>query len=122
MSDTATSRCGRDPYANGYPTLILRLIPGVYRYESVPTSLKDEKELIEYAAHRTAASGFSTCVVLGPRDAWYCDPNGSPTHKEKSPSMGVMLENGRLVKVENETVNAVVGERMKSWDKSKEGK
>ena len=122
MSDPGTPRSGRDPHANGYPTLFLRLLTGVYRYEDVPKNLTDEKELIEFGEHRCASSGFSTCMVLGPRDAWYCDPGGSPTHTEKPPSKGVMLENGRLVRVENESVNAVVNEYMEIWDQRKEGR
>jgi len=122
MSDCSVPRSGRDPYANGYPTLLVRLLTGVYRYESAPEDLADEKRLIEYGQHRCESSGFSTCMVLGPEDAWYCDPGGSPTHTGKPPTKGVMLENGRLVRVGKKRVNAAVTERMFAWDLRRDGR
>ena len=100
MSDPGTPRCDRDLYENGYPTLVVRMIPGVYNYENVPEKLRENEELIEYATHRSAASGFSTCMVFGPRDAWYCHPDGTHSHSEEPPSGGVTLKNGKFVGIE----------------------
>lgn len=120
MSDPGTPRSGRDPYANGYPTLIVRLIPGVYRYETAPKNLKDQKELIEYSAHRYAASGFSSCMVLGPQDGWFFNPGDQPRHTDQPPpsSHGLMLENGRMVTVENEKANDFVDALMNKWSRT----
>ena len=96
MSETALIRTGSEPYRQGYPVLVLRMIPGSYQYREVPEHLAEEEEMLSYAVATSSDLGLRTCLVLGPRRAWYCEPDGSRYFSEEPPSGGSVV--GRDVK------------------------
>ena len=70
-----------------------RLLGTVYRYEYLGPWLDDRKKLIELAARRSAETGRRTCMVFGPNDAWYCEPDGRRAHSEEPPIGCIVVKN-----------------------------
>jgi len=91
MSETESIRTGSDPYHQGYPVLVVRMVPGSYQYREVPEQLAEEDEMLSHAAATSSELGLQTCLVLGPRRAWYCEPDGSRYFSEEPPSGGAIV-------------------------------
>ena len=91
MSETESIRTGSDPYRQGYPVMVVRMVPGSYQYREVPGHLVDEEGMISYALSTSSELGLQTCLVLGSRRAWYCEPDGSRYFSEEPPSGGAII-------------------------------
>ena len=91
MCDRVSVRNDREPYRQGYPVLVVRMIPGCYQYREVPAHLADEEEMISYALASSSEVGRPMCLVLGPQRSWYCEPNGSKYFSDKLPSGGSVV-------------------------------
>ena len=96
MSDPVSIRTDHEPYRQGYPVLVVRLMAACFQHREVPEHLADEEEMISHALATSAETGLRTCLVLGPRRAWYCEPDGSRYFSEEPPSGGSVV--GRDVK------------------------
>ena len=84
-------RTDREPYRQGYPVLVVRMVPGAYQYRELPTRLADEEEMISFALAASSDLGLRACLVLGPQRAWYCEPDGSRYFSDKPPSGGSVV-------------------------------
>jgi len=91
MSDPVSVRTDREPYCQGYPVLVVRMVPGSYQYREVPGHLVDEEGMIFYALSTASDLGLRACLVLGPRRAWYCEPDGSRQFSDQPPSGGSVV-------------------------------
>ena len=91
MSDAVSVRTDREPYRQGYPVLVVRMVPGAFQYREVPRHLTGEEEMISYALATSSDLGLRACLVLGPRQAWYCEPDGSRYFSEHPPSGGSVV-------------------------------
>jgi hypothetical protein len=77
-------RSGPEPY------LVERLLATVYRRCKVPWYL-DRRDLIAWAVDRAAAAGRRMCLVLGPGDCVYVEPDGSSAEHPIAPSGGFVF-------------------------------
>lgn len=91
MSDSVSIRTDREPYRQGYPVLVVRMVPGSYQYRDVPNHLTDEEEMISCALSTSSELGLRTCLVLGPQRAWYCETDGSRSFSKQPPSGGAVV-------------------------------
>ena len=91
MSETVSIRTGSEPYRQGYPVLVVRMIQGSYQYREVPGHVIEEEEMLSHALATSSELGLTTCLVLGPRRAWYCEPDGSRYFSDKPPSGGSVV-------------------------------
>jgi len=104
MSDPVSVRTDREPYRQGYPVLVVRMIPGCYQYREVPRNLVEEEEMISHALATSSKLNLRACLVLGPRRAWYCKPDGSRQFSDQPPSGGSVVGLGGEVVCADGTV------------------
>ena len=91
MSDQISIRTDRESYRQGYPVLVVRMVPGAYQHREVPKHLADEEEMISYALAVSSDLGLRACLVLGPQRAWYCEPDGSKSFSDEPPRGGSVV-------------------------------
>jgi hypothetical protein len=87
---TADDACGHIPLFDGFPYLSTRLVPAAYHLTLLPESWRRER-LVDALVLQVAANQFQTALVLGPSDALYLSPGGSPEPSSFVPRSTIVL-------------------------------
>jgi hypothetical protein len=72
-----------------YPYLVTRLVPTMYHIIVLPKKKQDE--LIEIARTQISFNRLESCLVLGPREAFYLYPDGSEMRNLVVPVGGILV-------------------------------
>lgn len=73
------------------PRMVVRMMPAVYQSRLLPKDLPLET-LQEVARRECISRKLSTCLIIGPREAYYYDPpDGRMTVSTKPPRAGVRI-------------------------------
>ncbi len=86
---SAGSKCDVEVFFRPY--IVERLMPAVYRRVGVPEGL-NAGALIEVVRSRSSSLNRRMCLVLGPEDCWYMEPDGSMKWSGDPPSGGVIIK------------------------------
>ena len=73
-----------------FPYIVTRLMPAVYQNEIVE-HFTDRQKLIEDVKARVKKARFRMCIVFGPKDAVFINPDGTVIESSNVPSGGFNL-------------------------------
>ena len=82
---------GIEKETNCIPFLVERLMASVYRRRSVPPGL-GRNDLIAWAGDRSVETKRRKCLVFGPGDCVYLEPDGCWMDSTRPPGGGVVVE------------------------------
>jgi hypothetical protein len=75
-----------------YPYLVIRLMAAVYSVRPLPPDLDREVLLaLAWSTMDALERRFRICLVLGPKEALYLEPDGTCRAKSQTPSGGINL-------------------------------
>ena len=104
MTDPNSVRSDFDINRRGYPELVVRMLAGCFQYRTLPEDLSTEDDMIAHALTISSELNLRVCLVLGPRRAWYCEPDGSRSLSDQPPRGGMLVPEDATFVCEDGTV------------------
>ena len=96
MTDQRPVHSANDNTQEGYPKLVVRMMAACYQYRGLPETVSTEDEMLAHALGLSSELGLKVCLVLGPRRAWYCEPNGAKVLSDQPPRGGTRPSGGEI--------------------------